>query len=85
MAEGWGTGGLDARRSEQYGEKIEVLEKHWGRFLRSSSLLLMWLVVSREKEGNPLCPLPHREGQDQRPGRIALMLPAGLLGVRVAP
>ena len=36
MAEGGGTGGLDTRRSEQYGEKIEVLEKQLGEI---SSLL----------------------------------------------
>ena len=30
MGEGGGTGGLDTRRSEQYGEKIEVLEKQLG-------------------------------------------------------
>ena len=84
MAEDGGTGGLDTRRSEKYGEKIEVLEKQLGEISSLLPSVVMWLVVSRE-EGSPLCPLPHREGQDQRPGRIVLMLPAGLLGVRVAP
>ena len=55
MAEGWGTGGLDTRRSEQYGEKIEVLEKQLGEISSLLPSVVMWLVVSRE-EGSPLCP-----------------------------
>ena len=84
MAEGGGSGGLDTRRSEQYGEKIEILEKQLGEI--SSLLQSVVDVVGRQQRegGDPLCPLPHREGQDQRAGRIALMLPSGLLGVRVA-
>ena len=84
MAEDGGTGGLDTLRSEKYGEKIEGLEKQLGEI---SSLLqsVVDVVGRQQKEGSPLCPLPHREGQDQRPGRIVLMLPAGLLGVRVVP
>ena len=46
MAEGWGTGGLDTRRSEQYGEKIEVLEKQLGEI---SSLLQSVDVVGRQQ------------------------------------
>ena len=47
MAEGWGTGGLDARRSEQDGEKIEVLEKQLGEI---SSLLQSVVDVVRRQQ-----------------------------------
>ena len=48
MAEGWGTGGLDTRRSEQYGE--EVLEKQLGEI---SSLLqsVVDVVGRQQREG----------------------------------
>ena len=84
MAEGGGTGGLDTRRSEQYGEKIEVLEKQLGEI---SSLLqsVVDVVGRQQREGGESGSVAAPGGQDQRPGRIALMLPAGLLGVRVAP
>ena len=49
MAEGWGTGGLDTRRSEQYGEKIEVLEKQLGEI--SSLLQSVVDVVGRQQRG----------------------------------
>ena len=50
MAEGGGTGGLDTRRSEQYGEKIEVLEKQLGEI---SSLLqsVVDVVGRQQREG----------------------------------
>ena len=50
MAEGRGTGGLDTRRSEQYGEKIEVLEKQLGEI---SSLLqsVVDVVGRQQREG----------------------------------
>ena len=47
MAEGEGTGGLDTRRSEQYGEKIELLEKQLGKI--SSLLQSVVDVVSRQQ------------------------------------
>ena len=85
MAAGGGTGGLDTRRSEQYGEKIKGLEKQLGEI--SSLLQSVVDVVGRQQRegGESSVSVAHREGQDQRPGRIALMLPAGLLRVRVAP
>ena len=46
MAEGWGTGGLDTRISEKYGEKIEVLEKQLGEI--SSLLQSVVDVVGRQ-------------------------------------
>ena len=49
MAEDGGTGGLDTRRSEQYGEKIEVLEKQLGEI--SSLLQSVVDVVGRQQRG----------------------------------
>ena len=50
MAEGGGTGGLDTRRSEQYGEKTEVLAKQLGEI---SSLLqsVVDVVGRQQREG----------------------------------
>ena len=47
MAEGGGTGGFDTRRSEQYGEKIEVVEKQLGDI--SSLLQSVVDVVGRQQ------------------------------------
>ena len=47
MAEDGGTGGLDTRRSEKYGEKIEVLEKQRGEI--SSLLQSVVDVVGRQQ------------------------------------
>ena len=69
MAEGWATGGLDTRRSEQYGVKIEVLEKQLGGI--SSLLQSVVDVVGRQQRegGSLLCPLP--TGRDRTRGRDA--------------
>ena len=50
MVKGWGTDGLDTRRSEQYGEKIEALEKQLGE---TSSLLqsVVDVVGRQQREG----------------------------------
>ena len=85
MTEGGGTGGLDTRRSERYGEKIEVLEKQLGEI--SSLLQSVVDVVGRQQRvgGESSVSVAAPGGTGPEAGRIALMLPAGLLGVRVAP
>ena len=68
MAEGWGTGGLDTRRSEQYGEKIEVLEKQLGEI--SSLLQSVVDVVGRQQREGDQSSLV-RQSRDVRGDAIA--------------
>ena len=69
MAEGGGTGSLDTRRSEQYGEKTEVLEKQLGEI---SSLLqsVVDVVGRQQREGGESC-VRCRTGKDRTRGRDA--------------
>ena len=84
MAEDGGTGGLDTRRSEKYGEKIEILEKQLGEI---SSLLqsVVDVVGRQQREGGESSVSVAAPGGAGPEAGVVLMLPAGLLGVRVAP
>ena len=79
--EGGASEGGSSRSSPEFGERIGSIETQ----LTQLTTLITSLVSQQGEGGGPLRPSPRREGVDQRPGRIFAMLPAGLLGVRVAP
>ena len=80
--EGGASEGGSSRSSPEFDERIGSIETQLTQLTT-----LITSLVSQQGEGGEFSvrPSPRREGVDQRPGRIFAMLPAGLLGVRVAP